>query len=369
MGKNISFKTLLLYFYIFLIISIKYISMWTYLFEKKFIIPKSFVFFTIVLFCILFMFLKSDKRTLRNIFLLLLLTVIVYFINPNFDFIVAVMSAILFSLEKDGDRKFLDAYFKSSAFYFLLTLLLYFIGVLPANDSLRVVESGIIVRYSLGFAGMNTLFMCLLPILLSYVILNKKKVEQNKIFYLFIMMILVVVFYKFTLCRTGLLSSIILVLLLFFENKISSKILSFIIRYSYIIFTTMSVIIALFYEKLPLISTILTDRPFYWNIYLNKLNINLFGNNIISKVALDNTYLTYLLIDGSIIFLIYLFFSYFSEKKIRNNNYILISFLVFYIYGMFENNYSFQYNFVLTLQLIYFINVKKSQLLICEEKE
>ena len=84
-------------------------------------------------------------------------------------------------------------------------------------------------------------------------------------------------------------------------------------------------------------------------------------------MPLDNAYLTYLYDYGIICFILFAYITLVSQKSISKNKYILLAFLVFVIYGMFENNFIYHYNFILTLQMIYIIGIKDSCTLIKEE--
>lgn len=361
---KIKLKNLILFVIVFVALFLKYFSMWNYLFVGKFETPIIIMTLFILVSFISILSYKIRKKDFKKVICLLIMGGIIVFINPKFDFLFAIIFAIIFSVEENGDEKFIKYYFINSLLLFICTILLYLIGILPSNNSARVKADGIVTRYSFGFAGINILFLCLIPIFASFMIYKKDYVLAKKLKVSFVIFLISLFFYKITLCRTGFLIAIILAILNLITNKISSNKYEKYIKYSYFILTIISIFLASEYLQFGKLNEILSNRLFFWNKYVTTYNIGLFDKSIITGFPLDNVYLTYLYIDGIIIFTLYIIINFSVAKKISKNKMISLMFISFSLYGIFENNYSYQYNFILILEMIYFIDIDKSQKLL-----
>lgn len=363
MNGKINKKSILLFLLVFLAILFKYLSMWSYLIVGEFKTSLPLFGGIIALFFILISNLKVLKKNFKKMLLLGIGGVIITLMTSSIDYAIACLFAIVFSINKDGDKKFVKYFFISSIILFILTILMSVIGILPENNSIRRVEGETLVRANLGFTGMNTVFLCFLPIVLSFFILYEKKFEKKKLLIVIITFLISYVLYKATLCRTGFYCSLIMLLLFFFVDKIhNSKIVSVFVKYSYIILLVISIGISIIYGNIyeNSVNMILTGRPYYWNYYISNYQLSLTGIDILNKMPLDNAYLTYLYDYGIICFILFAYITFVSQKSIIKNKYILLAFLVFTIYGIFENNFIYHYNFMLTLQMIYIIGIKDS---------
>lgn len=357
-------KNLILFIIVFVALFLKYFSMWNYLFIGKFETSTIIIALFILVSFISILSYKIRKKDLKKVVYLLIMGGIIVFINPKFDFLVAIIFAIIFSVEENGDKKFIKYYFINSLILFICTIFLYLIGVLPSNDSARVIDDGVLTRYSFGFAGINILFLCLMPIFTSFMIYKQEYVITKKVKVSFMIFLISLLFYKITLCRTGFLIAIILILVNLITNKINSNKYEKYIKYSYFVLTILSIFIASKYLQFERLNEILSDRLYFWNKYITMYNISLFGKPIIKGFPLDNVYLTHLYIDGIIISALYIIINFSVAKKMSKNKMISLVFILFSLYGLFENNYSYQYNFILILEMIYFIDIDKSQKLL-----
>ena len=370
MNGKINKKSVLLFLLVFLAILFKYLSMWSYLILGNFKTSLPLFLVIIALFFVLISNLKVLKKNFKKMLLLGIGGVIITVMTSSIDYAIACLFAIVFSISKDGDKKFVKYFFISSIILFILTILMSVMGILPENNSIRRVNGETLVRANLGFTGMNTVFLCFLPIVLSFFILYEKKFEKKKLLVIIITFLISYVLYKATLCRTGFYCSLIMLLLFFFVDNIhNSKIISVLVKYSYIILLIISIGIAIIYGSTyeNSVNMILTGRPYYWNYYISNYQLSLTGIDILNTMPLDNAYLTYLYDYGIICFILFAYITFISQKSISKNKYILLAFLVFAIYGIFENNFIYHYNFMLTLQMIYIIGIKDSCTLIKEE--
>ncbi len=370
MNGKINKKSVLLFLLVFLAILFKYLSMWSYLILGNFKTSLPLFLVIIALFFVLISNLKVLKKNFKKMLLLGIGGVIITVMTSSIDYAIACLFAIVFSISKDGDKKFVKYFFISSIILFILTILMSVMGILPENNSIRRVDGETLVRANLGFTGMNTVFLCFLPIVLSFFILYEKKFEKKKLLVIIITFLISYVLYKATLCRTGFYCSLIMLLLFFFVDNIhNSKIISVLVKYSYIILLIISIGIAIIYGSTyeNSVNMILTGRPYYWNYYISNYQLSLTGIDILNTMPLDNAYLTYLYDYGIICFILFAYITFISQKSISKNKYILLAFLVFAIYGIFENNFIYHYNFMLTLQMIYIIGIKDSCTLIKEE--
>ena len=118
----------------------------------------------------------------------------------------------------------------------------------------------------------------------------------------------------------------------YFKN---SKV-KFVIKYEFIIFTIMSIVMALYFTN-TFINVLLSNRPFYWSKAMEVIGFSVLGRDPIKTIPLDNMYITYLINYGYISYFIYAVIYVKIGKKICNNNLLIIVFTIFNIYGLFEN--------------------------------
>lgn len=370
MQLKLETKNILASLVVFLALLFKYIGLWSYLFIEDYIKLKIILIIIAFLILMILYILKIPIKELKKILILGILVLVVTVITGAIDLFISYLFAISYFTFKDSVNKYINTFFKWSLILFLITIFMDIIGVLPTNYSYRNVDGIYVIRKNLGFPGINSLFLCLAPIILSFWVKYGKKINKGKrLIIVFLMFLLCLIFYKYTLSRTGFLCMIILFTFITFPRIIDNKIAAFIFKYQYFLFALFSIFIAMKFGN-PYdngINEILSHRPYYWNLYVSNMRISLLGNELNSNLPLDNTYLTFLYIYGFISYLIISILHIITFKQVRSNFYIYVSLAVFAIYGLFENNYIYYQNFIFTVQLLIIIKgSKKEGWLTCE---
>lgn len=283
---------------------------------------------------------KIRKKTLLNIVLVSLNLLFLTLLTSSLDFAIPILFYLLFYNE--NKEKLLKYILYSSIFCFILTLLLSFTGLIDSSISYRLVDGVLYTRNSLGFQTVNAPFLHLFPIIILSFCLCKNYKFLN-IIYIIILLIL----YRFTNCRTGLICIIICLLLFNFIKNVNLNKYEKISKYSFFIFTILSVTLACFFGENLEINSLVSSRFSFWNHYLNNSsNYSLFGINLIENMAIDNLFLNFLFRYGIIGYL--LIALYFSKIKFNNTKEFL-AFFVTLIYCIFEsiNYYYLNISFIL----------------------
>ena len=143
---------------VFIAILYKYLSFYELQSET---ITKAILFVAILLNIVIII---KRKFTYKQLFMILMPFLVITLISRSLDFVVTLLIAMLFS--KDNIRDFFKMFFIATLSCYLLTIFLYFIGVLDNHAIRRITEDEIIVRNSLGFSHVNGVFKNLIPIIL-----------------------------------------------------------------------------------------------------------------------------------------------------------------------------------------------------------
>lgn len=345
----------------------KYIGLWSYLFIKDYVKLKIIlVIITFLMFLILY-FLKIPIKEFKRIVVLGILILTVTMITGAIDLFISYLFAICYFSCKDGINKFINTFFYCSLTLFLFTLFMDIIGILPSNNSYRNIDGILYIRKNLGFPGINSLFLCLTPIILSFWIKYGNKMNRYKKYLISIIIFCVcLIFYRYTFSRTGFLCIIILLLFVNLPNILNNRFITYIFKFQYFIFAFFSIIIGIIFGENynGVVNEVLSHRPYYWNYYISNMKISLFANRVVDSMPLDNTYLTYIYIYGIVSFLIISVLHIITFDRIKSNFYMYVALSVFAVYGLFENNFIYYQNFIFTIQLLLIIKSNK-----CEKKE
>ncbi len=343
--KKISVLNCLYFLIIFISISFQYL-------EMLFNIPQLyFVFligitFVVALFCGFSKIMK--KKIVIKIFIIGFLCLILSFLTGLLHFIIPFLLAIVFV--KKESKILIKHYFIASLVCFSLVLLFSFVGVLESDIYYRLYDGEYVLRNSLGFSGVNAVFIHFFPIVISYIYLY----GLNKISFGFILGISLVL-YNFTHTRTGLLTLLITISLLNFK-KVIKVIEKINFKYLMIVFFIGSVLLALFFGEIGnILNDATSNRFLYWNDYLSGINFGSIMSSNIVDYPVDNLYLIYFFESGIIVGIgIYILYYYlFSKVKLSSSEKLFI--LPFLIYGMFESTVAFYINPVFMLLVYKFI--------------
>ena len=337
---------------VFIAILYKYLSFYELQSET---ITKAILFVAILLNVVIII---KRKFTYKQLFMILMPFLVITLISRSLDFVVTLLIAMLFS--KDNIRDFFKVFFIATLSCYLLTIFLYFIGVLDNHAIRRITEDEIIVRNSLGFSHVNGVFKNLIPIILSgYFLVKKENIKKYNLFVFIISTILFIV----SNSRTGYICVIIYLLLTSFKDIMDIKIIRNSIKYMFIICTIITVLISNYAGKSEdnPINELLSDRPIIWNYYINNVKITDLITYTPTRIHIDNTYLIYILNYGIIAYAIIFLIKYFAIKKIEDKR-ILLIILILSIYGIFEDGVSYGIDFTIMIQLIYLLDIKRDNL-------
>lgn len=347
---------------VFIAILYKYLSFYEL---QSGTITKAILFVAILLNIVIIIKRKFTYRQLFIILLIFMLILFMTYLTKSLDFIIVLLIALMYY--KKNLREFFRTFFISSLFCYLLTLFLYFIGVLENHSIRRITEEEIIVRNSLGFSHVNGVFKNLIPIILSgYFLVKKENIKKYNLFVFIISTILFIV----SNSRTGYICVILYLLFTTFKDIMDIKIIRNSVKFMFIICTIITILIANFAGKSSdnPINEVLSDRPVIWNYYINQMGIiKILNFNVISQ-HMDNTYLTYLVNYGIVIFTCIFSIKYYGTKKIVDNRILLIT-LILSIYGIFENGIGYNIDFTLIIQIVYLLESKKNKIEVGVDKK
>ncbi|WP_080146715.1 hypothetical protein [Marinilactibacillus piezotolerans] len=315
-----------------------------------------FIFFFLIDFYILQKkgkMLSVEKWSVKTL-IVVVVSFILTGISKDTTFIMPVIFAIMFAYRHPS--LFFKSIFFSSTICFSIHFLFYFTGFLESHDLIRIYSTGDVgIRHSLGFTHPNAVFMFFLPIFFSvhFYLRNTK----YHILVEFLFLIIGCWLFFLTNSRTAF---ILLVMFYFLNLKFfKKKVLQFlsfnafrkVVKYSFFIFLTLSVVIAVIgTDPNSAINRLLSGRPYLFNLYLNnqiKL-INIQGVSVIDPylvpgqydATLDNIYIFSITQHGILptILISFLFVKMFNHLINTRNTMLLITSFIFLVYGFMETN-------------------------------
>lgn len=320
--KSLDIKTII----IFICVLLKY------LIEYK---VNKYVLYSAILVILFFQFLRilkklESKKIIVKMFIFLLFSAISVVIYKDANLLITfILALILMDCDiKDFIRKFMI----SSSIMYVITICLYFFGILNDNSLIRTTSDSYIIRHSLGFTHPNSVFMFYIPIVLSAYLLK----NNRKKFYIFFSL-LSLILYKLSLSRTGIYCIIILFALDIFKEKINYKKM---IGWLPLIFFGISYLVAIKFgvSKMDGVNVLLSSRPYLWNQIIESSNMfTIFGSNALADLHLDNFYLAMVYRCGLYLTLLYYFILIYGIKNISDKK-VQVSILVFMVYGLAESN-------------------------------
>lgn len=308
--------------------------------------------FMILMIVIIIFSKKMTKNQLFKAFIFLIIALLFTIYYEDVNFLISLILAALCINKKDDS--FIKVFFFSSLILYSLTIVMNALNIIPSHDMFRHADGTYKVRHSLGFTHPNEVFLYFLPIVLTgyYLFWNKKLFRIS-------VLLVSIVLYFYSYCRTGFITVIILYIIDYiFRKKENFKLNNKVISLLFIIFTLSSILIAVkFGDSLTNpVSSWLSGRPFYWNYYIkNNLLISVLGNNKVEGFYLDSFYMYLLVQLGLVGFIVYLYTYYKSLCLMKFNKTYLIIIITFLIYGLFEANViigSIQFLYALQLREI-----------------
>ena len=341
---------------------IKFISVFLVILEKYLILvlkTPTAVAYPIYIFVAISIVIVNYKvefyRTEINKYIILFVGSIVFtVISGVVDVFVIFMLVLLFR----GDKleKFLKYFLISNLICWISTIILSHIGFVQNKVLSRELNGVITVRNTLGFHTTNLALMSFFGIVISGFIIVKKKVIFSIVAALASTYI-----YIQTGCRTGYFMIIIAILFYNLESVLNKlNIAKFNYKYSFILFTIISIIIALIFGDISNpINILLSNRTYFWKEGITNLkSLNLFYNIDSDKYILDNIYLYIWYKFGIICYLVYNYFYIKASVNIKSYK-VIVALMLYLIYGIFEANFTYDINISIYILMYYYMNSKE----------
>ncbi len=309
------------------------------------------VYLICLIFGILILFLKliKDKYTKKELIFIsisIVIGIVTFLVTRRPTLFLTVLCLIGMKNVNIDDifKKMFDVRFIT----FFSVIILAFVGIID-NTKFEMWRNGeMSTRYTLGFGHPNTLHLSLFILIALYIY---NRYEKLNIFEYIVMIALNFLIYHFSVSRTGMMGTLLLIILCAITQIKSTKIKNIIIKLPIVLFIVLlifSFLTGILYGKVEFINqldNIFTGRIAYSNYYLQTYGFSLFGSNIQNdtNALFDNGYL-YMYIQYGIVGLIYLsvlFFAIFNNIK-KNHDIkkaiLVISFLIYILTESFSPN-------------------------------
>lgn len=312
---------------------------------------------------------KKIKNSKAFIFLLIA-SFIIMIIAQDPNFILPFLVAII--LQDEPMEKVISKFLVCSVLMFGLTIILSEMNIIKEQIEWTKLDAQqkTVQRSTLGFSNPNTCFLFAFGILLLYYLKKGKLTIIESIIWVFALTVL----YKLTLSRTGYYVSLLFIVTNEIVKRLNKyKVMKFLYRHSFIIFTMISILIAYkFGTSFNRVEGALSHRPIFW-LQNVQVGMSLMGKD--SGIVLDNYMLNILIKQGIMVYAIYAFLFYYLIKKLQSNpQHIKYEVVVIYtiIYAISESSINISNNIVILLLFaIYFSNEfeEKKEKQIEREKE
>ena len=312
-------------------------------------------------------FLKNRENI--YFFIMLLSGIITYFTSQKDE--ILILSFILIGIKNIKQERVICALYKGLFIGVLFVIILSVLGFIDNGTYEALRGSQVVKRYTLGFSHPNTLAIILFQLTLMFLYLHKNTISKLQ---LLLILVVGIVCYKLTASRTificFLIMMLIIVIFRFFSvinlEQISKILFSNLIRILIIIGIFGSIYVAINYNSgssfIQNIINIIGVRIQLLYDAMQLYKINFFGQNINlvnsqeyylykgTGVVLDNSYI-YMLLEFGIVPTLLIFSKYFLSIKIivQKKDYILLMSMILYlILGFTEKYFSgLSYNFTL----------------------
>lgn len=284
-------------------------------------------------------------------------------ILQDVDLLLLLLVALIFSEDKDAINKIIKYFFISMLIVFLTTIIMNKMGILKYKTISRLINGNLrIQRNSLGFSHPNEAYVYFFFIMLAVYYFIKSKVK-----YSIIMIGLSYLMYKETLSRTGLICSIVFVILIWVYGKKSK-----INKFAFFMGTITTFILAIkFSNSYDVVNELLSHRPYLYHYYISnsKNMLNIIGNVLEKGVTLDNAYLNIIFGSGWFFYIFYFIFYYISGEIIEKDRKLTKIFIIMAIYGCIETHaMNIGVNFLMFIQM-YIVITKNNILKECKNNE
>lgn len=325
-----------LLFVFILFYQVLYSSLWQSIFPsniwKVIVLVLNFVLILFLLFDAISSNYPGKKITALSILFALML---VYLVKQDTT-VVILFGYLALSLSVDL-KKLFKLYFLGIGIGVLIVCGLSLIGVLP-------IIGNSIGMYSFGFDNPNTLGFYLLELFLLYFVLYVKKINIKFTFLFVLLMIFENEILDDKTASVLLVLVVILISLKKIINRLNkSSVFKFLIALFPVFLFGLTIWIAknyLNYSWMVDLNSLLSTRPYFWNLYYNTQQISLFGFNFleIGQGTLDNAYLNYLLIHGALCFTVVMFILCVGLYKSAGNEdpFVLMILIILLVFSFVE---------------------------------
>lgn len=274
-----------------------------------------------------------------NIYHILLFAffIIQFLISRNITLIYSYILAL--GLMNVDFKKIMKVYLISSIVFLIIFMITNLLGIRPSTF--------INGRNDFGFGNPNGAFVAAFLVWISYLYLKFEDLDKKDAVFLVVFPILI---YSQTKTRTGLLTIIATVIILFILKKVDlrDKVFKILATFTPVILSLISIIIAYGFNDNYKLNRVLSHRPQYWHDYLSngQYGLNLIGHRsdireivFSPRLPLDSGYIWSLYSSGIIAFVllisIYTYAIYTLCKQNKKAEVMLI--IAIFIYAFAES--------------------------------
>jgi hypothetical protein len=234
-------------------------------------------------------------------------------------------------------RKFIKFDLKVRTILVLIIMVLYSFGITDGYSG--EIRNGFL-RQSFGAGHPNSFACYLLIIVLDISFLAKTK--QERIFSFAISFIIALFIHLFVGSRTSEYLIIVANLIMILKNQIFKLSKFKVFPFLFFIIGILTYYICMKYNSSNFlyysIDNLLSKRIYYSSEIIRQYPLNLFGNNIVSYLILDNAYLNLIIRYGLLMFFMFSYFFYKTMKKIIKNKEVelMINLFLLMLFGFAE---------------------------------
>ncbi len=279
-------------------------------------------------FCIYWFKTKFTKIEIIKQIIFLAIILFVFIASGMHNSGLLIIFPAIVGLKGLDTKKVVKTMFWTLSISFALFLILCVLGIIPTSTYTKIDAFGNsynMIRF--GQQHGNTIYIIWFNILCSYIYSHYDTIKK---WHYLILLLLSIFFYLVLSCRTGILLSIIIIMISYciqYKNiSIPEKlknILNKLIDNSYLLFYLVIFFIAAFLSKTwiyEILNKLVTSRIAEVRYYLVDIGFGLLPQNVIYYWICDNTQIKILVSYGLIFTLLYLFFSIKTIKYLRKNN-------------------------------------------------
>jgi len=358
---DITTKILLILFSIFVVNKTFTLSVLNY--DVSFSLVRKIILYSVYIIFVIYIICKVIKKNKINLkwWWLLVISLIITIISKNTEPIIALL--IILTFKDIKPEKIVRVCFWSNIFSLFIIILLYLVNIIPDYKYF----SGTSIRHSLGFY-----YPTFPSTILFFIVLMRLFIKKGKIgiFETLIYIVAILIMYKYTLSKTGLILSVAVVIFslickilnllkIDIESVMRSNVITVIIYILPIIILLFSIGTAVSYNSnskfMVSLNKVLNNRLEVAHKTINNEGISLFGKNITwignggrwyedipegEYNFVDNAYLKMMLDCGIIYLIVFMLIIIKNQRKLIEKKEYISLFIIFIIllWGISEPN-------------------------------